>query len=106
MKKVLLADTLPAKCADMLKEAGFEVHCRPGLSEEELKQPEPCFPLEVGFCPNCALVQIMETVSPEVLFCDEYPYYSSFSPALLAHSRENVLDIVNRRELSSDSFVV
>jgi len=39
-------------------------------------------------------VQILETVPPEVLFCDDYPYYSSFSPALLAHSRENVLELI------------
>ena len=38
------------------------------LSEEQLEQPEPTFPLEVAFCHNCALVQILETVPPEELF--------------------------------------
>jgi hypothetical protein len=51
-------------------------------------------------------VQILETVSPEILFCDEYPYYSSFSPALLQHSRDNVLDLIKSRGLDSNSFVV
>jgi hypothetical protein len=76
------------------------------LTKEQLKQPEPAFPLEVAFCPTCGLVQILETVSPELLFCDGYLYYSSFSPALLEHSRENVLDLIKSRNLDAKSFVV
>jgi hypothetical protein len=45
-------------------------------------------------------------VPPEVLFCDEYPYFSSFSNALLEHSRANVLDVIERRGLTRGSFVV
>jgi SAM-dependent methyltransferase len=45
-------------------------------------------------------------VSPEILFADAYPYFSSFSPALLKHSRDNVLDLIARRELGPDNFVV
>lgn len=51
-------------------------------------------------------MQILETVPPEVLFCDAYPYYSSFSDALLKHSRENVLDLIQCRRLTHDSFVI
>jgi SAM-dependent methyltransferase len=76
------------------------------LTPEKLDQPEPTFPLEVAFCPNCSLVQILETVPPEVLFCDDYPYYSSFSPALLKHSKENVVDLIESQKLSPKSFVV
>src|SRR5262249_25636004 len=60
---------------------------------DQLDQPEPTFPLNVAFCPKCSLVQLVETVPPEELFCQDYPYYSSFSPALLKHSRENALDL-------------
>jgi len=52
------------------------------------------------------LVQILETVPPEVLFCDSYPYYSSFSPSLLQHSKDNVIDLIKSRKLNSNSFVV
>jgi SAM-dependent methyltransferase len=76
------------------------------LTPEKLDQPEPTYPLEVAFCPNCSLVQILETVPPEVLFCDDYPYYSSFSPALLKHSKENVVDLIESQKLSPKSFVV
>lgn len=76
------------------------------LTEEQLNQPEPTYPLEVAFCPHCALVQILETVPPERLFCEDYPYYSSFSPALLQHSRENVLDLIASRHLDAKRCVV
>jgi len=71
-----------------------------------LRQPEPRYPLEVAYCGDCSLMQILETVPPEVLFCDDYPYFSSFSDALLTHSRENALDLIERRGLKGDSFVV
>src|SRR5277367_1977304 len=36
--------------------------------KEQLPQAEPMFPLNVAFCPRCSLVQLRETVPPEVLF--------------------------------------
>lgn len=68
--------------------------------------PELIFPLKVAFCNDCSLVQITETVSPEILFTDSYPYYSSFSPALLAHSRQNALEVIRDRNLGRQSLVV
>jgi SAM-dependent methyltransferase len=76
------------------------------LTAGQLNEIEPCFPLEVAFCPHCGLAQILETVAPELLFCDDYSYYSSFSPALLEHSRGNALDLIETRDLNSNSFVV
>lgn len=76
------------------------------VKEGELDAVEPIFPLKVAFCEDCSLVQILETVNPEILFADDYPYYSSFSPALLKHSRENALDMIERRGLDDSSFVI
>ncbi len=76
------------------------------LADNQLAEPEDKFPLELAFCPTCALVQILETVPPEKLFCEDYPYYSSFSDALLEHSRENVLSLIDRCKLDSTSLVV
>ena len=76
------------------------------LSPEHFEVAEPTFPLEVAFCPTCTLVQILETVDPRVLFCDKYPYYSSFSPAILQHSRENVLDLIRTRGLGPKSLAI
>ena len=76
------------------------------LTEAMLRQAEPKYPLQLAFCPGCALVQLTYTVPPEELFCRDYPYYSSFSPYLLEHSRQNALDLIERRGLGDDSFVV
>jgi SAM-dependent methyltransferase len=76
------------------------------LTAEQLGEPEPQYPLVVVFCPQCSLLQILETVPPEVLFCEDYPYYSSFSDALLRHSRDNALDVIARRELGPGSLAV
>lgn len=72
----------------------------------QLAQDEGRFPLEVAFCPACTLVQILHTVPPEKLFCEDYPYYSSFSTALLEHSRANALNLIATRKLGPDSLVV
>jgi SAM-dependent methyltransferase len=71
-----------------------------------LADEEPVFPLKVAFCGGCGLVQITETVDPEVLFADQYPYYSSFSPAALEHSRANALALMQQRKLTKDSLIV
>jgi hypothetical protein len=76
------------------------------LTKAQLEQPEAVFPLEVAFCPSCSLVQILETVPPEKLFCEDYPYYSSFTNALLVHSRDNVLSLIETRQLGPESLVV
>ncbi|MDT3685406.1 MAG: class I SAM-dependent methyltransferase [Pseudorhodoplanes sp.] len=76
------------------------------LTDADLERPELVFPLRVAFCQDCSLAQITETVSPQILFADAYPYYSSFSPALLKHSRENALDLIGRRNLGPNSFVI
>jgi len=76
------------------------------LSRERMAEPERKFPLDVGFCPHCSLVQILETVPPEFLFGEEYLYFSSFSQQLLDHSRANALNLIGRRELDQHSLVV
>jgi SAM-dependent methyltransferase len=76
------------------------------LRQDELTRPEERYPLEVAYCPDCSLVQILYTVPPRTLFCEDYPYYSSFSDTLLEHSRDNALSLIAQRALNRDSFVV
>ncbi len=71
-----------------------------------VSEEEPRFPLEVAFCPRCTLVQILETVPPEMLFGANYQYYASFSTTLLEHSRANAEELIERRDLDGRSFVV
>ncbi|WP_181700351.1 class I SAM-dependent methyltransferase [Chthonobacter albigriseus] len=78
----------------------------------DLKNPgtdpasEAKFPLEVAFCKSCALMQITETIPPDVLFNADYPYYSSVSKHLLEHSKAHVDSLLAERTLGPDSLVV
>jgi len=76
------------------------------LKAEDLSRPEHRYPLDVAFCGRCSLVQILKTVPPEELFGGDYPYFSSFSDALLAHSRGNVEARIAERGLGADSLVI
>jgi SAM-dependent methyltransferase len=75
------------------------------LTPEELAEPEPRFPLELAFCPHCALVQITVTVPPEQLF-REYLYFSSFSDTMVSHAAALAEDLIAGRKLSGGSLVV
>jgi SAM-dependent methyltransferase len=76
------------------------------VTKEKLEQPEYTAPLDLAFCPECSLVQITETVPPEILFCRDYPYFSSVSPSLLKHFGDSAQNLMKTRQLNSDSFVI
>jgi SAM-dependent methyltransferase len=75
------------------------------LTQDQLTQPEPHYPLDLAFCPSCALVQITKTVPPEELFSD-YLYYSSFSDTMLRHAQSLVASLIIERQLGPTSLVV
>jgi SAM-dependent methyltransferase len=75
------------------------------LASSQLGQAEPTYPLDLVFCPHCALVQITETVPPEVLFRD-YLYFSSNSDAMLHHAQQLVEQTIRTRRLAGGSLVI
>jgi SAM-dependent methyltransferase len=76
------------------------------LNADQLDQPEEKFPLQLAFCPSCGLLQVTETIPAEVLYRRDFPYFSSSSPALLAHSADHVEDLIRSHRLGPDSLVV
>lgn len=76
------------------------------LTRDQLSQDEIIVPLELVFCSNCSLVQITISVSPEILFDAQYPYFSSVSEYLLNHFKESALGILEKRPLNGDSLVM
>lgn len=76
------------------------------LREDQLDEPELSANLTLAICGDCSLVQILETVDPEILFFAEYPYFSSVSPSLLAHFGGSARAIIERFGLDAGSFVV
>jgi hypothetical protein len=73
---------------------------------EDVDGPEARFPLDVVFCSECSLLQIVEEVPPAELFVENNLYFSSFSSGLLAHCREHALNLIEERALGADSLVV
>ncbi|MBI2812014.1 MAG: class I SAM-dependent methyltransferase [Candidatus Melainabacteria bacterium] len=75
------------------------------LKAEELEQDEPRYALELAMCTHCSLVQIKETVAPELLFRN-YLYFTSFSETMLKHAQELSLEVAAARKLGENSLVV
>ncbi len=75
------------------------------LTEEQLREAEETFPLELVFCSQCTLVQLTESISPEKLF-REYFYLSSFSDTMLHHAEALVSALIGSKHLGAQSLVV
>lgn len=76
------------------------------LTAISLRRPEKWFPLKVLVCQECWLVQAESYSRASELFNDEYAYFSSFSDAWLAHSRDYVESTIQRFGLGTSSYVI
>src|SRR3989338_4102073 len=65
------------------------------LTKEKLDTPEPTFPLDVYFCRNCSLVQLLDIVNPKILF-KNYAYLTSASKPLVEHFIELGKEVVKK----------
>lgn len=75
------------------------------LTPDRLGDAEPTYPLDLVFCPGCSLLQITETIPPQLLFRD-YAYFSSYSETLLRHVEALANRLVEARRLDGGSLVV
>lgn len=75
------------------------------LTREALAATEERFPLDLVFCPQCALVQITESVPPAKLFSD-YAYFSSFSDTFVAAAKVLANRLAAERSLGTTSLVI
>jgi SAM-dependent methyltransferase len=75
------------------------------LTEAQLDQPEPTWPLELAWCASCSLVQITEAVPPEMMFRD-YAYFSSFSDTMVQHAKRIAERLTDTEQLTTGSLVM
>lgn len=68
-------------------------------------EPDELYPLDVVFCPNCALVQLSETIEPTKLF-SHYNYFSSVSREMVEHAERLAEETIDKRSLGSKSLVM
>lgn len=80
------------------------------LANSFLKSPEEfakenSYPLEVYYCDNCSLVQLLDVINPEILFRD-YIYVTGTSDTIATHNLNYSKTVVDLLRLSSKDLVV
>jgi len=73
-------------------------------SPEEFRD-EARFPLDVYFCRDCSLTQLLDVIHPEVLF-RHYIYVTGTSDTIARHNREYARTIAGLLHLSSSDLVI
>nr|CRH06248.1 putative SAM-dependent methyltransferase [Candidatus Magnetococcus massalia] len=76
------------------------------VEADQLDRPDPRYPLRVGVCSQCLLVQTLYDKTPEAIFHDRYVYYSSFSESWLAHAKGYVEQMIPALGLGAEHRVV
>ena len=92
--------------ADTVLDLGAAPPSNAFLREADLLRAEAHFPLKVFACPVCALVQVDEVQRHDLLFSDDYVYFSSYSSSWLEHARRYVEEAVERLALGASSQVL
>jgi SAM-dependent methyltransferase len=75
------------------------------LTQEQLRQPEPSYPLRAFVCSECWLVQADAFVPPEDIF-SHYAYFSSYSDSWVEHARQFTIMARQRFGLNETSQVI
>jgi SAM-dependent methyltransferase len=96
-------------CGDFLPKPFLDLGRTP-LANSFLKASTDCageqmFPLAVAYCETCHLVQLLDTVRPEKIFC-EYAYFSTYSESFLEHARIMAQALSDRLSLNSSSRIL
>lgn len=72
----------------------------------ELSEEEPYYPLDVYYCNDCGLVQLLDIVPSEDIFNEDYAYFTGASEPMCRHFSELVDDAQRHLALPSDSLIV
>jgi len=75
------------------------------LSPEQFPS-EYFFELQVGFCPTCAMVQLVTQPDREMIFHENYAFFSSTSARMEAHFMEFADLVIKGYIQSADPFVI
>ena len=75
------------------------------VEPSKLDEPQPAYPLELFACSDCGHAQLLDVVSPELLFGD-YIYETSSSPGLVAHFRRYAEEVLELSGLDERAFAV
>lgn len=76
------------------------------LTKEHMTKQEVWLSLRVLVCEGCWLVQTDDYAGREMLFTEDYAYFSSFSVSWLAHASAYVNEVIERFDLGPQSCMV
>ena len=74
-------------------------------TKEQIKN-EYTFPMKVGFCGNCNMVQLVEQPDREKMFHENYAFFSSTSNYMKGHFKLFSNSVSEIQDLNENSFVV
>jgi len=75
------------------------------LNAEQLRQTEPVYPLQVYFCSDCHLVQLIHVVDKDELF-RHYVYFSSEMPKVSSYWQSYAENVIGRFLKNRNDLVV
>lgn len=84
---------------------GDQPHCNRLIPTALADRREPYYPLRVGFCDDCTMVQIDYTIPKESMFTD-YPYVSGTTKTLVQHFKDTAERLVATYRLAPCDLVV
>ena len=90
---------------ELVLDLGDQPHCNRLVPTDLGAGLEPSYPLRLGFCPDCTMVQIDHTIPKENMFSD-YPYVSGTTKTLPAHFRATSDRIAAAYGLQASDLVV
>src|SRR5262245_51289254 len=65
---------------------------------------DPLYPLDVYFCSECCLIELLDVIEPEVLF-RHYLYLTGTSDTIAAHNIEYAATVAARLKLTPGDLV-
>lgn len=74
------------------------------LKKEQFSS-EVSYPLDVYFCENCHMVQLLDIVSPKIMF-EEYYYTTGSSAPMTVHFNELAEDTIKKLNLKKNALIV
>ena len=74
----------------------------PGINEPEKRR----FPLELVFCGDCTLLQVLTPLPSDVIFDAEFPYFTGYSQTLIEHAESLARSLIENHSLDRSSLVI
>ncbi|MBI4509383.1 MAG: class I SAM-dependent methyltransferase [Deltaproteobacteria bacterium] len=95
MRERTACGTCKARSLSPFLDLGMQPPANALLGPRELEREESRFPLVLGHCGSCGLIQLLHSVSPELLFRN-YVYFSSVSGSMSKHFAAYAQEVADR----------